>query len=107
MDLIDLVQWPAMLVTVLAAYLVASTQERRRRQGFWVFLLSNALWIVWGWHTSAHALVVLQLSLAVMNIRGARKARREARQQGAAAAESASPSPGARELRAEGASGPT
>jgi hypothetical protein len=73
LDLLDLVQWPAMLVTIVAAWLVASTRKRRRALGFWCFLLSNVLWIAWGWHTSAHALVVLQFALAALNIRGALK----------------------------------
>jgi hypothetical protein len=72
-DLLDLMQWPAMIVTVVAAWLVASTRKRRRAIGFWCFLASNVLWIAWGWHTSAWALVVLQLALAALNIRGARK----------------------------------
>lgn len=71
--LVDLVQWPAMIVTVLAAYLVASSSERRRGWGFWIFLLSNALWVVWGLHAQAYALIVLQVCLAAMNIRGAKK----------------------------------
>jgi hypothetical protein len=70
---INLIQWPAMGVTVAAAWLVASDQERRRNIGFWVFMLSNVLWIVWGWYSSAYALIALQVCLAVMNIRGARK----------------------------------
>jgi hypothetical protein len=74
MDWLDLVQWPAMAVTLLAAWLVASTHKRRREIGFWVFLASNALWIAWGWHSGAWALVALQLGLAAMNIRGAKKA---------------------------------
>jgi len=73
MDL-DLVQWPAMAVTVLAAYLVASTSRRRRQVGFWTFIASNVLWVVWGWHTDAYALVALQVCLAALNIRGAMKA---------------------------------
>jgi len=73
MDVLDLIQWPAMAVTVLAAWLVASRREYRRNWGFWAFMLSNALWMVWGWHTQAYALVGLQLCLAFMNIRGARK----------------------------------
>lgn len=73
MDFLDLLQWPAMVVTVAAAYLVASSQERRRSVGFWLFLASNALWLVWGWHTSAYALMFLQVCLAAMNIRGAKK----------------------------------
>jgi len=74
MDWLDLVQWPATAVTVWAAWLVASSLKRRRHLGFWIFLLSNALWVVWGLHTRAWALVFLQVCLAAMNIRGARKA---------------------------------
>lgn len=73
MDLIDLVQWPAMAVTLLASWLVASSEPGRRNLGFWLFLASNGLWIIWGWHASAVALVALQLGLAALNIRGARK----------------------------------
>ena len=71
--LIDLLQWPAMAVTVSASWLVASGSSRRRNLGFWVFLASNVLWLVWGWSTQAWALVLLQLALAAMNIRGASK----------------------------------
>ena len=70
---LDLLQWPAMAVTVVAAWLVASSSERKRSLGFWVFLVSNVLWIVWGWHDHAYALILLQLCLAGTNIRGARK----------------------------------
>lgn len=73
MDFLDLVQWPAMAVTVIAAWFVSARSKNRRGTGFWCFLASNALWIVWGWHTSAYALIVLQVALAAMNIRGARK----------------------------------
>lgn len=66
-------QWPAMLVTVTAAWFVASTSRTRRNVGFWLFLSSNVLWIAWGLHSAAHALVVLQFALAAMNIRGAMK----------------------------------
>ena len=76
-DLLDLVQWPAMLVTVAAAWLVASRDPGRRNVGFWLFLTSNVLWVVWGWHTGATALIVLQVALAALNIRGARKAEQQ------------------------------
>jgi len=72
-DSLDWLQWPAMLVTVLAAWLVASTSKRKRNIGFWTFLASNALWIAWAWQAHAVALVMLQLALAAMNIRGASK----------------------------------
>lgn len=70
---VDALQWPAMVAAILAAWLVASTRAHRRNIGFWVFLLSNVLWTAWGWHTQAWALIVLQISLAAMNIRGLRK----------------------------------
>lgn len=73
MDWIDLLQWPAMLVTVAAAWLIGSLRSGRRMLGFWCFLLSNLLWVIWGWHASAWALIVLQLCLAAMNIRGVKK----------------------------------
>lgn len=47
--------------------------KNRRHIGFWLFLLSNVLWVVWGIYSAAPALVVLQVALAAMNIRGAKK----------------------------------
>jgi hypothetical protein len=73
MDFIDLLQWPAMLITVIAAWLVGSLSKRKREFGFWFFLASNILWIVWGYHDHAYALIALQLALAALNIRGVRK----------------------------------
>ncbi len=66
-------QWPATAVTVLASWFVASDSRRRRELGFWLFLLSNALWVAWGWQEEAYALVTMQFCLAFMNIRGWRK----------------------------------
>lgn len=76
-DLVDALQWPAMVVTIVASWLVGSTHRRRRLIGFWTFLASNALWIAWGSHATAPALVALQLGLSAMNIRGMLKARCE------------------------------
>jgi hypothetical protein len=73
MDLLNQLQWPAMLVTVAAAWLIASQSKRRRKVGFWCFLASNALWVAWGWHAGAWALIVLQFALAALNLRGVRK----------------------------------
>jgi hypothetical protein len=73
MDALNLIQWPAMAVTVLASWLVASSKPPRRNAGFWLFLVSNALWVVWGVNASAPALVTLQVALAAMNVRGAMK----------------------------------
>jgi hypothetical protein len=73
MDLFSFLQWPAMVITVGAAWLVASTHKRKRHWGFWLYLASNALWVAWGLYARAYALVALQFCLAAMNIRGTRK----------------------------------
>lgn len=74
--LLDAVQWPAMAITLLATWLVASSSERRRAWGFWSFIASNALWVVWGLHAGAHALIALQVGLLALNLRGAKKSER-------------------------------
>ncbi|MES3020931.1 MAG: hypothetical protein V4857_05025 [Pseudomonadota bacterium] len=67
---LDFLQWPAMVVTLLASWMLGSKQAKRRMQGFWMFLLSNVMWIAWGWDDGAYALIALQLGLIVMNVRG-------------------------------------
>ncbi|CAB3698644.1 hypothetical protein [Achromobacter kerstersii] len=66
----DFLQWPAMVTSLAAAWLVASQGPGKRKAGFWVFLLSNVLWIAWGMHDGAFALIALQVGLAALNIRG-------------------------------------
>jgi hypothetical protein len=73
MEWLDSVQWPAMVVTVAAAWLTGSSSKRRRKWGFWLFLISNALWVVWGTFVRAWAVILLQVLLAAMNVRGAKK----------------------------------
>jgi len=69
-DLIELLQWPAMAASLLAAWLVGSRAAQRRLLGFWVFLGSNVLWVIWGWQDDAWALIVLNCCLAATNVRG-------------------------------------
>ena len=73
MSELDWLQWPAMAATLGAAWLVASQRSRKRSWGFWTYLASNVLWVAWGLHAQAYALVLLQFGLAAMNIRGVRK----------------------------------
>ena len=73
MEWMNHIQWPAMAVTLLSAWLVASLKKERRQWGFWLFLLSNVLWILWGWHDGAYALIALQVGLAILNSRGVAK----------------------------------
>lgn len=67
---IDFLQWPAMAVSLIAAYLVGAKRADRRILGFWTFIFSNVLWIVWGLHDEAWALIALQVALLAMNVRG-------------------------------------
>lgn len=70
---LDWVQWPAMVVTVLAAWLIGSQRPAKRMFGFICFSLSNVLWVIWGAYAGAYALIVLQICLFLMNLRGLRK----------------------------------
>ena len=72
-DLLNALQWPAMAITLLSAWMVGSQSKRKRAWGFWLFLASNVLWVVWGWHDGAIALIVLQIGLFAMNLRGVLK----------------------------------
>jgi hypothetical protein len=69
----DLLQWPAMIVTVISAWFIGSQRPRRRMIAFWGFIVSNVLWVVWGLHSNAQALIVLECVLLGMNARGFRK----------------------------------
>jgi hypothetical protein len=73
LNFLNIIQWPAMLVTVVAAWMVASQRKFKRNWGFWLFLLSNVLWIFWGLSDGAYALIILQVCLAFLNIRGTMK----------------------------------
>ena len=84
---LDWIQWPAFASSVAAAYLVASNIRTRRNKGFWIFLLSNLLWVAWGIPSHAWALIALQVCLAVLNIRGLLKTEPE-QQAGAQSARS-------------------
>jgi hypothetical protein len=73
MDWIEHLQWPAMAATLASAWLVAAQSKLKRKAGFWIFLISNVLWAIWGWHDHAYALIALQVGLAILNIRGVAK----------------------------------
>jgi hypothetical protein len=47
---LNLTQWPAMIITLVAAWLVASQTQHKPSWGFWRFLVGNVLWVVLGWH---------------------------------------------------------
>jgi hypothetical protein len=72
-EILPHMQWPAMVVTVVASWFVTSRFKKNRWVGFMLFLLSNVLWITWALHAGATALVVLQICLAGLNVLGLRR----------------------------------
>lgn len=40
-DILAALQWPAMAVTLVAAWLAGSLHKRKRGWGFWCFIASN------------------------------------------------------------------
>ena len=72
-EILNFLQWPAMATTLLSAWLVASQSKQKRGLGFWIFIVSNILWVFWGWHDGAYALIAMQFGLLLLNIRGAFK----------------------------------
>lgn len=81
MNWLDYLQWPALLVTVMASWMVSVTQKDERKTGFWLFIVSNILWVIWGVFAHAYALVLLQFCLAITNIHGVIKNRKNLREQ--------------------------
>lgn len=81
MSLIELLQWPAMAITVLAAWFMGSVRARRRVIAFWCFTAGNGLWVIWGASHEAYGLITLEIILALMNMRGLRKNLAESRSQ--------------------------
>jgi hypothetical protein len=73
LEYIDYLQWPAMVVTVASAWFIGSQRAYRRMIAFWGFIVSNGLWVIWGLHADAHALIMLECVLLGMNARGFRK----------------------------------
>lgn len=67
-----------MAVTLVAAFLVGARHALRRTFGFYTFILSNILWIAWGLHDEAWALIALQAGLFGMNVRAIVRNHKEA-----------------------------
>ncbi|SEK67130.1 hypothetical protein SAMN05216387_102329 [Nitrosovibrio tenuis] len=73
MDYFSFLQWPAMVVTILSVWLLTFPSKPARHGGFFLSLIGNMLWIIWGWHAEAFGLLSLQFALAGLNVRGISK----------------------------------
>ena len=65
-----LLEWPAMAISLAAAWWMGSKQPRRRIVAFCMLIVGNLMWIAWGWGEHAKALVALNLGLLALNVRG-------------------------------------
>lgn len=74
---LNFLQWPAMLATLISTWLVASQNKLYRRIGFWIFILSNILWVMWAIQIKSYAVILMQIGLLLLNLRGLYKNRNE------------------------------
>lgn len=65
-----LLEWPAMAISLAAAYLLASQRPEKRVVAFWLLIIGNVMWIAWGWGEDAWALIALNAGLMALNVRG-------------------------------------
>lgn len=82
MAFIELLQWPAMAITVLAAWFMGSGRAKRRVIAFCCFTAGNVMWVVWGKSHDAYGLIILEIIMAMMNMRGLKKNIAESRSVG-------------------------
>jgi hypothetical protein len=69
-EFLALMEWPAMAISLAAAWLMASKKAEKRIVAFWLLILGNVLWIGWGWGDDAWALIALNAGLLGLNVRG-------------------------------------
>jgi hypothetical protein len=72
-EVLALLEWPAMAITLAAAWWMGSQRATRRILAFSLLIVGNLLWIGWGWGESAWALIALNLGLLGLNVRGIAK----------------------------------
>ncbi|CUI03195.1 hypothetical protein [Massilia antarctica] len=68
-----LLEWPAMAISLAAAWWMGSKKPGKRIVAFWMLIVGNLMWIAWGWAEAAWALITLNVGLLALNVRGIRK----------------------------------
>ena len=61
-----LIEWTATLLSITGALLVAW----KIREGFYVWIIANILWIIFAWKHKHYGLLFLAISYAIINIVG-------------------------------------
>lgn len=65
-----LLEWPAMAISLAAAWWMGSRRARERVVAFALLIMGNLMWIAWGWGERAWGLIALNLGLMALNVRG-------------------------------------
>lgn len=69
-DILAMLEWPAMAISLVAAYLLGSIDPTKRIVAFIMLIIGNLMWIGWGWGDDAKALIALNVGLMALNVRG-------------------------------------
>lgn len=69
-DFFAYLEWPAMAVSLAAAWWMGSKKADKRVIAFWLLIVGNLMWIAWGWGEGAWALIALNVGLMGLNVRG-------------------------------------
>lgn len=70
MDLSALLEWPAMAISLAAAWWMGSRKPGKRIVAFGMLIVGNLMWLAWGWGEDARALIALNVGLLALNVRG-------------------------------------
>jgi hypothetical protein len=68
----DLLQWPALVLSIIGAWLVGGSRANQRFAGFLLFLASNVLWAAWGLGIGAWGVAITQAFFTWTSLRGIR-----------------------------------
>ncbi len=69
-EILAMLEWPAMAISLVAAYLLGSIHATKRIVAFVMLIIGNLMWIGWGWGDEAWALIALNVGLLALNVRG-------------------------------------
>ena len=72
-DFVAYLEWPAMLITLAAAWWLGSKKPEKRIFAFSLLIAGNLMWIAWGWGDDAWALIALNVGLMGLNVRAIMK----------------------------------
>ena len=75
-----LLEWPAMAISLAAAWWMGSTKAKKRIVAFVLLIVGNLMWIAWGYGEGAWALIALNVGLLALNVRAIFKNEEEVKQ---------------------------